>query len=69
MPKPKTCYHKTPRRKHRHNTLSHNHSNVFLDLSPKAKQIKAKMIRWDIMELKSLTTAKESAKTKRQPTK
>ena len=37
--------------------------------STKAKQIKAKMIRWDIMELKSFSTAKESTKTKRQPTK
>jgi len=30
-----------------------NHSNIFLDLSPKAKEIKAKINKWDLIELKS----------------
>ena len=35
--------HKTPRRKHRQNILDVNSSNIFLDMSPKAKETKAKI--------------------------
>ena len=37
-----------------------NHSNVFLDLSPKVKEIKAKINKWDLVKLKSFYTAKET---------
>ena len=36
-----------------------NCSNIFLDLSPKAKEIKAKINKWDLIK---------GNKTKRQPT-
>ena len=47
-----------------------NYSNIFLDLSPKGKEIKAKISKWDLIKLKSFCTAKETIdKMKRQHTK
>ena len=46
-----------------------NHSNVFLGQSSKAKEIKVKINKWDLIKLISSCTAKETMnKTKRQPT-
>ena len=42
------------------------HSNVFLGQSPKAKEIKTKINKWDLIKLASFCTAKET-KTKRKP--
>ena len=44
-------------------------SNLLLDTSRKARELKAKMNYWDLMKIKSFCTAKETTnKTKRQPT-
>ena len=45
-----------------------NHNNVFLGQSPKAKEIKAKIKKWDLIKHTCFCTAKETInKTKRQP--
>ena len=44
-------------------------SNFLLDMSPKARETKAKMSYWDFIKIKSFCTAKEIVnKTERQPT-
>ena len=43
--------------------------NIFLDVSPKAREIKAKIDYWDNINIKSFCTVKKTInKTKRQPT-
>ena len=45
-------------------------SNNFLDMSPQAREIKAKIIKWNYLKLKNFCTVKETInKMKRQPTK
>ena len=46
-----------------------NDSNIFSDPPPRVMTVKAKMNKWDLIDLKSFCTAKETLnKTKRQPT-
>ena len=43
-----------------------NHSNIFLDPSPRVMEIKTQINKWDLIKLKSFCTAREAInKTKR----
>ena len=64
-----TGHRQTPRRKHRQNTLGHQHHEHFLGSVSQAIEIRAKINPWDLIKLKSFCTAKETqTKTKRQLT-
>ena len=44
-------------------------SNIFTDMSPKARDIKERINKWDLIQIKSFCMAKEnSIKMKREPT-
>ena len=45
------------------------HSNIFTDMSPRARDIKERINKWDLIKIKSFCTANEnSIKMKREPT-
>ena len=50
-------------------TLSNiNHSRILYDPPPRISEIKAKIIKWDLIKIKSFCTTKETiSKVKRQP--
>ena len=48
----KPGYFNTLGEKHRQKTLWRNHSNVFLDLFPRAMEIKTKINKWDLIKQK-----------------
>ena len=44
------------------------HSNIFTDMSPKGRDIKERINKWDLIKIKSFCMAKEnSIKMKREP--
>ena len=56
---------KTLEEKAGNNLFDLSHSNFLLDISPKARELKAKMNYWDLVKIKSFCTAKETNQTKR----
>ena len=45
------------------------HSNILTDMSPKARDIKERINKWDLIKIKSFCMAKENiAKLQREPT-
>ena len=60
---------KTQEEKTGNNLFDLSCSNFLLDVSPEAREIKAKMNYWDLINIKSFCTAKETInKTNRQLT-
>ena len=46
-----------------------SHSNMFTDMSPRARDIKKRINKWDLIKIKIFCTAKEnSIKMQREPT-
>ena len=62
------CHYKTSRREHRQNILWHKLYPIFLDQSPKATEIKAKINKWDLIKLISFCAAKEALSKMKKPT-
>ena len=45
------------------------HSNIFTNMSPRARDIKERINKWDFIKIKRFCTAKENiSKMKREPT-
>ena len=67
-PKCKTRYYKILEENIGRTLFDVNHSNIFLDLSPRVMEMKAKINEWNLIKLKSFCTEKETMnKMKRQP--
>ena len=59
---------KTLEEKAGNNLFDLSHRNFLLNISPKARELKAKMNYWDLIKIKSFFTAKKTInKTKSQP--
>ena len=43
------------------------HSNIFTDMSPRARDIKERINKWDYIKIKNFSMAKENRKMKREP--
>ena len=66
----KTRNYKTPRGIHRQTLFDITHSRILYDPPPRRLEMKAKINKWDLINLKSFGTSKETiSKVKRQPSK
>ena len=43
------------------------HSNIFTNMSPRARDIKERINKWDLIKIKSFCMAKENSKMKSEP--
>ena len=68
-PECETGNHQNLRGETGNNLFDPSHSNFLLDMSLEERETKAKMNYWDLINIKSFCTVKETiSKTKRQPT-
>ena len=65
----KSWHHKSPRGQHSREISDIPHSNIFTYVSPRARDIKERINKWDLIKLKTFCTAKENiSKIRRVPT-
>ena len=58
----KSGHHKSPRGEYRQESSDIPHSNIFTDISHRARNIKERINKWDFIKLKRYCMAKESKK-------
>ena len=64
----KSWHHKSPRGEHRE-ISDMPRSSIFSDMSPRARDIKERINKWDFVKIRSFWTVKENiSKMKREPT-
>ena len=62
-------HHKSPRGEHRQENLRYSTQQHFTDMSPRARDIKERINKWDFIKIKSFCTAKENiSNMEREPT-
>ena len=49
------------------NLSDNGHTNIFLDMSPEARETKIKINYWDYIKIKSFCIAKETISTTKRP--
>ena len=65
----KSQHHKSPSGETGRKISDISCSNIFINMSPKARDIKERINKWDLIQIKSLCMAKEnSIKMRREPT-
>ena len=57
----KLRHHKSPRGKHRQENLRYPCSNIFTNTSPRARDIKERINKWDLIKIQSFSTTKETS--------
>ena len=63
----KSQHHKSPIGEYRQENSDIPHSNIFTDMSPRARDIKERIDKWDMININSFCMAKEnSIKMKRE---
>ena len=55
------CHHKSPRENIGRKISDIPHSNIFADMSPKARDIKERINKWDLMKIKAFAWLKKIA--------
>ena len=54
-------HHKNPRGEHRQENLRYSTQQYFLDMSARARDIKERINKWDLIKIKSFCMAKKTA--------
>ena len=57
----KLRHHKSPKGEHRQENLRYSMQQIFTDMSPRARDIKERVNKWNLIKIKSLCMAKESS--------